>query len=146
MTIENEEGNGIHSEGVHMLDGLVDEEMDHPTIVPVFKIDVLTVVEPYISELAPEESEDPHELDPQSIEELRHTRDALDRELAISQRVKASTLEEINLGSCTEPRTLKIAKALASEEQSALIKLLTEYQDVFAWSYSDMKGLEPQYY
>ena len=70
----------------------------------------------------------------------------LDRELAISQQVKVSTLEEINLGFPIELRTLKIAKELASDERSALVGLLTEYQDVFAWSYNDMNGLDPQYY
>ena len=33
-----------------------------------------------------------------SIKELRHARDAFESELAISHRVKKSTLEEINLG------------------------------------------------
>ena len=41
----------LYAEGVHMLDGLADEEVDHfleehPTIVPLFKIDVITVVGP----------------------------------------------------------------------------------------------------
>ena len=27
-----------------------------------------------------------------------------------------------------------------------ILGLLTEYQDVFPWSYNDMKGLDPQYY
>ena len=36
-----------------MLDGLADDEMnsfvdEHPTIVPLFKIDVFSVVEPYV--------------------------------------------------------------------------------------------------
>ena len=41
----------LYVEGVHMLDGLADEDVDHflkehPTIVPLFKIDVITVVGP----------------------------------------------------------------------------------------------------
>ena len=79
----------LYVKGVHMLDGLTDEEMDHfleehPTIVPLFETDVLTAIEPYISEPAPKENEDPHEPDPQSIEELRHAHDVLDVELTIS--------------------------------------------------------------
>ena len=65
----------------------------------------------------------------------------LECELAISEHVKASTLDEINLGTTMDPRTLKIAKELASDERSALVGLLTEYQDVFAWSYNDMNGV-----
>ena len=39
-----------------------------------------------------------------------------------------------------------MVKDLAIRDQSTLITLLTEYQEVFAWSYSNMKGLDPQYY
>ena len=40
----------LYAEGVHMLDDLTDEEMDHfleehPTIVPLFEIDVLMAIE-----------------------------------------------------------------------------------------------------
>ena len=99
----------LYAEGVHMLDRLADEELDHfleehPTIIPLFKIDVITVVEPYISEPATEEKHSHHDLDSKSIKELHHARDAFERELAISQWVKASTLEKVNLGSDTYPR------------------------------------------
>ena len=41
--------NPLYAEGVHMLDGLTDEEMDnyleeHPMIIPLFEIDVLKAV------------------------------------------------------------------------------------------------------
>ena len=134
----------LYAEGVHMFDGLADEEVDHfleehSTIVPLFEIDVLTIVRPYVSEPTTEENEVHQECDPTSIEKLRHARNTLDHELAISQRVK---VEEVNLGSSTKPRTLKIATELASDERSALVGLLMEYQDVFAWSFEDMKGLD----
>ena len=58
-----------------------------------------------------------------------------------------TTLEEVNLVSSTEPQIVKIAKDLAPKEQLALIGLFTDYQHIFAWSYSDtLKGLDPQYY
>ena len=141
----------LYVEGVHMLDGLTDEEVDHfleehPTIVPLFEIDVLTTITPYVSEATNEEKDIHREPDPKSIEELWHTCELLECELAISQCVKASTLEEINLGSTTDPRTFKIAKELAFDERLTLVGLLMEYQDVFARSYNDMNGLDPQYY
>ena len=42
------DNNPLYAEGVHMLDGLTDNEMnsflnEHPTIMPLFKIDVLSV-------------------------------------------------------------------------------------------------------
>ena len=63
--------------------------------------------------------------------------------LAILQQVKASTLEEINLGTTTDPQTLKIAKELDPKECSALVSLLTTYKELFVWSYNEMKGLDP---
>ena len=32
---------------------------------------------------------------------------------------------------------------LNSEEESALIQVLKEYKDTFAWTYEDMPGLDP---
>ena len=81
-----------------------------------------------------------------TIAELRHARDALEWELAISQRVNASTLEALNLGSDGNPRTLKMANNLPPEKRSALKLFLREYHDVFSWSYTNMKGLDPQYF
>ena len=91
----------LYAEGIDMLDGFTKEEVDHfleehPTIVPLFEIDVITAVGPYVFEPATEEEDIHHEPNPKSIEELRHARGALECELAISQCVKASTLEEIN--------------------------------------------------
>ena len=36
-----------------------------------------------------------------------------------------------------------IATDLEPEEESELIKLLKEYKDVFAWSFKDLKGVDP---
>ena len=134
-----------------MLDGLIDEEVnhlleDHPMIVLLFDIDIVTTVNPYVSKPAKEEKDIDREPDPKSVEELRYAREVLERELAISQCVKASTLEKINLGTTTNPRTLKIAKEMASDERLALVGLLIEYKDIFAWSYNNMKGLHRTYY
>ena len=127
----------LYADVVQMLEGLVNEEVhhfleDHSTIVPLFKINIITTANPYVSEQAKEEKYINREPDPKSIEELRYAREALERELAISQQVKVSILEEINLGTITDPRTLKIAKELVLDEHLALVGLLTEYKDIFA--------------
>ena len=134
-----------------MLDGLADDEVDdflddHPTIIPLFEIDVISAIGSPGTEGATKETLPQTEPDPTTVAELRHAHDAFERELAISQRVKASTLESLNLGFDKNPCTLQIANNLPADKLSALIRLLTNYQDVFAWSYTNMKGLEPQYY
>ena len=42
-----------------------------------------------------------------------------------------------------EPKPAYIANDLLPEEEELLIKTLKEYKDVFAWSYRDLKGVDP---
>ena len=57
----------------------------------------------------------------------------MDKELAISQHVKASTLEEVNLGTDEEPQPVSVAKEMQPEEKMAMVELLKEYKDVFCF-------------
>ena len=66
--------------------------------------------------------------------------------MTISRRVKASQLEEVDLGTMDKPRLVKAAKELPDEEKKAMVALLTDFRDVFTWSYEDMRGLDPQLY
>lgn len=50
--------------------------------------------------------------------------------------------ETINLGSEEQPRNVKIGTTLSAEERTEMIKLFTEFEDVFTWSYEDMHGLD----
>ena len=42
-----------------------------------------------------------------------------------------------------EPKPVYIAIDLCPEEEQELIQLLKEFCDVFAWSYKDLKGVDP---
>ena len=42
-----------------------------------------------------------------------------------------------------DPCIVYIATDLSPEEEELLIKTLKEYRDVFAWSYKDLKGVDP---
>ena len=42
-----------------------------------------------------------------------------------------------------EPRLTWIATDLSQEEEALLISMLKKYKDVFAWSYKDLKGVDP---
>ena len=79
---------------------------DHPTIIPLFEIDTISTVDTPLDEEVTKATPPQDEPNPTTIAELRHARDAFEHELAISQRVKASTLESLNLGSNENPRTL----------------------------------------
>ena len=137
----------LYAESVNMLEGLADEEVDryldeNPRIVPLFEVDVAEAVSPYIGQ--PEDVGE--ELDRDAIWELQQAQEALEREMAVSQWVKASQLEEVNLGIDKKTRPVHVAKEMPPEEKSAMVTLLKEFRDVFAWSYEDMQGLDPQLY
>ena len=51
-------------------------------------------------------------------------------------------IEVINLGTEEERRKVKIGTTLSPTIRKELIDLLQEYNDVFAWSYQDMPGLD----
>jgi hypothetical protein len=53
----------------------------------------------------------------------------------------ADPLEEIDIGNGVVPRPTFINKNLNADYKAKLIKLLREYVDCFAWSYSEMSGL-----
>ena len=52
------------------------------------------------------------------------------------------TLETINLGNDENPRLIKIGSTLNEKERKDLQELLMEFQEVFAWSYEDMPGID----
>ncbi|PKI49406.1 hypothetical protein CRG98_030199 [Punica granatum] len=59
------------------------------------------------------------------------------------QLTSVEPTEEINIGTEEEPRTLKIGTGLDQTQRARMIDFLKEYQEVFAWSYADMTGLDP---
>ena len=60
--------------------------------------------------------------------------------------MKASQLEEVDLGTGDKPRPVQVAKELPDEEKKVIVALLTDFRDLFVWSYEDMRGLDPQLY
>ena len=54
------------------------------------------------------------------------------------------TFETINLGNDENPCLIKIGSTLNEKERKDLKVLLTEFQEVFAWSYKAMLGINPE--
>ena len=50
------------------------------------------------------------------------------------------------LGDDEQSKPIKISTLLQSDFQTELVSLLREFRDVFASDYSDMNGLDPQFY
>ncbi len=53
-------------------------------------------------------------------------------------------LKEWNLGTVDEPRPIFISALLTPMEEKEYLELLTEYKDVFAWTYKEMPSLDPR--
>jgi hypothetical protein len=53
----------------------------------------------------------------------------------------ADPLEEIDIGDGTTPRSTFVNKNMSSKHKDAIIKLLKDYVDSFAWNYCEMPGL-----
>ena len=82
------------------------------------------------------------------MKEIRLQQEATDKEIKVSQRVQASTLEEINLAEEdreNELKTVLIAKDMIEADKQRLTTLLKQYKDVFPWSFENMKGLDPTF-
>ena len=50
--------------------------------------------------------------------------------------------ELVNLGTTEKKKEVKVGTGMTVPIRQGLITLLEEYQDVFAWSYQDMPGLD----
>jgi hypothetical protein len=53
----------------------------------------------------------------------------------------ADPLEEIDIGDGITPRPTFINKNMSLEHKDAIIKLLRDYVNCFAWNYREMPGL-----
>ena len=53
-------------------------------------------------------------------------------------------LKEINFGTDEDPKPTYVNASLASDEERAYVDLFKEYKDVFAWSYKEMRRLDPK--
>jgi len=48
-------------------------------------------------------------------------------------------VEDVNLGTADKPKFVKLSKALSPEVKEKYVNFLSEFSDVFAWDYSDLK-------
>jgi len=53
-------------------------------------------------------------------------------------------LKELDLETTEKPRHIYVSSLLTLEEENEYFNILSEYKDVFAWSYSEMLGLDPK--
>ncbi|PKI71969.1 hypothetical protein CRG98_007652 [Punica granatum] len=110
--------------GVHIRPTREDEELANWTAVPLYSAMVADVEGLDEDGHVPEIEENLHRLENHQLTSVELT-------------------EEINTNTSEEPRTLRIGTGLEPAQRSRMIDFLTEYQEVFAWSYADIPGLDP---
>ncbi|PKI75824.1 hypothetical protein CRG98_003739 [Punica granatum] len=112
------------SYGVHVHPAREDEELTNWISIPLYSATVANVEGLDEDGRVPEIEESLHRLENHQLTSIEPT-------------------EEINIGTTEEHRTLKIGTGLEPAQRARMIDFLTEYQEVFAWSYADMPGLDP---
>lgn len=51
-------------------------------------------------------------------------------------------IEEYSLGTEDNPKMIKLSKSLPLDQKLKYVELMREFQDVFAWSYEDLKSYD----
>jgi hypothetical protein len=57
--------------------------------------------------------------------------------------MKVGETISLNIGTADSPKNVKIGAQCTDEEKLKFTKLLREFQDVFSWSYEDLRGFDP---
>ena len=88
---------------------------------------------------------DPEEIATAQIAEVLRQEREFEAQMKTVTRVKEDDLSTVFLGP-DNTKPVKISAHLEPAFREQLVHLLTEFKDVFAWDYSDMKGLDPRFY
>ena len=48
-------------------------------------------------------------------------------------------VEDMNIGTKNKPKMVMLSKTLSLEAKDKYVKLLSEFSDIFAWDYTDLK-------
>ena len=51
-------------------------------------------------------------------------------------------IEDYNIGTEENPKMLKLSKSFFPDQKLKYVELIKEFQDVFAWSYEDLKSCD----
>jgi ribonuclease HI/uncharacterized protein YehS (DUF1456 family) len=100
-----------------------EEEENETVILPAYHVTAETDSESSLSDDEPDEA-------PHAIED--------------GGQATVDELKELNLGTTDEPRPIFVSALLTPAEEKEYLELLTEYKDVFAWTYKEMPGLDPR--
>ena len=73
-----------------------------------------------------------------ALEQHFHWHDATN--MKEENKINLGEFIEVNIGTSSDPKILKIGKGTNDEERKILTNLIYEYRDVLAFSYEELKG------
>ena len=83
---------------------------------------------------------------PKGMVELEHIFDhdesALNKRTAEEKGIEEC--DSYNLGIDDDPKMVRVGKACTQQEREDMLKLLSEYKDIIAWSYEELKIYDPE--
>ena len=85
-----------------------------------------------------------HNIEILNLNDLNVFENEINKKLGKKIELMEPTLETINLSNDENPCLIKIGSTLNKKEKKDLQELLMEFQEVFAWSYEDMPGIDPE--
>jgi hypothetical protein len=74
-----------------------------------------------------------------NLENIFNLRERFKGSKSAKTGISCPMYKTINLGTPKNPKNINLDKTIYKEEMKAYIKLFKQYQDVFAWSYQDIK-------
>ncbi|MCO5580005.1 hypothetical protein L7F22_033871 [Adiantum nelumboides] len=81
----------------------------------------------------------------QAIEAVNQAERAFEQQMEKLARVTEDRLQDLNLNTEAEPQLVRVSATLDNQFKAKLKELLLEFKDVFAWKYTDMKGVEASF-
>ena len=88
---------------------------------------------------------DYEELKKQHLVHIIQAKKNYEEQVSRTSRVQEDELQDLNLGSNEDPQMVKISVKAEGQFKQDLIGLLQEFKDIFAWHYTDMKGVDHRF-
>jgi len=79
---------------------------------------------------------------PTGLNPLEDIFDSNDIPRKLKMKPLDAAIEECNIGMVEKPKIIKMSKSLPFDQKSKYVDLFKEFQDVFAWSYEDLKSYD----
>ena len=135
--------NGSNEEEINELEG--DQIKDRLLPTKFTKMDIQDLKQMEIDEVTDDETEVINLKDnflPKGLTPLEHLFDLNDIPKKPKMEPFKLDIEKCNIGSEENPKLIKPSKTLPPNEKLKYMELMKEFQDVFAWSYEDLKSYD----